>query len=159
DVQPALRRGLEGFSFLPTYGFDEAGYSDLENGFEISRPNADWQGVSRPFDEKAPVEVRATGGRAPVRLLFVDAPPGASPTEAAEAFLKTRRETQKLTQEPVQRSIERGGYKLESFTYEGFEAGSSKIRSYRGAAGVVGKRLIVALGEAPAVEAQKLQAE
>lgn len=161
DLQPALRRALEGFSFLPTYGFDEAGYSDLEDGFEISRPTSEWRVISRPFDDKAPVEMRNGDARAFVRVEVKDAPPGASNKEAAEGWLKTRKETQKLTVDPVQRSIERGGYKLESFSYEGFEAGSSKLRTYRGAAAVVGKRLIVAIGEAPANEAgaAKLLAE
>lgn len=160
DLLPALRRAMEGFSFTGGVASDEDGYADLGLGFSVARPASSWAMLTRPFDDKNPVELRNPDGRAIVKVVVTDSDERTS-IGATNVFLKERSRSSKLTVEPEQKTIDRNGVPIEVFTFKGFEAGGVKMRAYRGAAALVGKKLIAAVGEAPDTDedAARLQGE
>jgi tetratricopeptide (TPR) repeat protein len=145
EVQTQLRAGLESFSLLPTVSFDESSFADLGIGFSIERPNDGWSVLSRPFDDKMPVELRAASGKAVVKVIVQEMPSGKSAATATEEWCGGRLAA--FNEKPVMKNADRNGTRVETFTFKGFEANSSKLRGYRGAGGVVGKKLIIAAGE------------
>lgn len=149
---------FESFSFLPTVTATADAYADYGRGFAVARPNGDWQVLSAPFDEEAPVRLQSADGRAEVAVTVS----GGTDADAAVRALFDKRKagSRHFDAAPVEEA-QVSGTAVRRFRFEDFNPGGKKKLLFKGFAAVVLGRVVLVTGVLPVSDedSKKLEGE